>query len=95
VRRDIRHRFEVLVWNPPNVSRVIGDVVVSRVGWSYQRPNTGFMLLRDHIAFYAGALYRCTVNGETVTPQPGKCYGGWTTSALAGPFKGGPGSQGW
>jgi hypothetical protein len=30
-----------------------------------------------------------------VTPQPGGFYGGWITSAVVGPFKGGPGSLGW
>jgi uncharacterized protein (DUF427 family) len=73
----------------------IGDVVVPGAGWSYPQPSPGFMLLRDHVAFYAGPLDRCTVNGETVTPQPGDFYGGWITSALAGPFKGVPGSRDW
>jgi hypothetical protein len=43
----------------------------------------------------AGEVDRCTVNGETVTPQPGGFYGGWITSRVVGPFKGGPGSMGW
>jgi hypothetical protein len=30
-----------------------------------------------------------------VTPQPGRFYGGWITSNVAGPFKGGPGTRGW
>jgi hypothetical protein len=51
--------------------------------------------LRDHVAFYAGPLDRCTVDGEQVVPQPGGFYGGWITSDLAGPFKGVPGSMGW
>jgi hypothetical protein len=38
---------------------------------------------------------RCSADGETVVPQPGDFYGGWITSALAGPFKGVPGSRGW
>jgi uncharacterized protein (DUF427 family) len=74
---------------------VIGDLVLPRVGWSYANPGPGFISLRDHIAFYAAPLDRCSVNGETVTPQPGDYYGGWITSALAGPFKGVPGSRGW
>jgi hypothetical protein len=43
----------------------------------------------------AGAVDRCTVNGEAVTPQPGGFYGGWVTSWITGPFKGIPGSMGW
>ena len=74
---------------------VFGDIVLPRVGWSYPNPNRDFACLRDHVAFYAAAFDRCSVDGETVTPQPGGFYGGWITSNLAGPFKGGPGSSGW
>jgi uncharacterized protein (DUF427 family) len=74
---------------------VIGDIVLPRVGWSYPDPSRAFALLRDHIAFYAGPFDRCSVDGETVTPQPGAFYGGWITSRVTGPFKGGPGSRGW
>jgi len=28
-------------------------------------------------------------------PQPGGFYGGWITSRVVGPFKGGPGTTGW
>ena len=41
------------------------------------------------------ALDECTVDGERVTPQPGDFYGGWLTSGITGPFKGGPGTRGW
>jgi hypothetical protein len=37
----------------------------------------------------------CFVDGERVTPQPGGFYGGWITSGIVGPCKGGPGSSGW
>ena len=37
----------------------------------------------------------CTVDGEQVVPQPGRFYGGWITSNVVGPFKGGAGSLGW
>ena len=74
---------------------VVGDIVLPRVGWSYAQPTPKFAILRDHVAFYAAPFDRCSVDGETVTPQPGDFYGGWITSALAGPFKGVPGSWGW
>ncbi|WP_174292980.1 DUF427 domain-containing protein [Sphingomonas bacterium] len=73
---------------------VDGDVLPC-VGWSYATPTVPFAPLRDHVAFYAAPFDRCTVDGETVVPQPGAFYGGWITSHLAGPFKGGPGSMGW
>ena len=37
----------------------------------------------------------CYVDGESVTKQPGDFYGGWITSDIVGPFKGGPGTSGW
>lgn len=74
---------------------VVGDVILPGVGWSYASPTPPFASLRDHVAFYAAPFDRCTVDGETVTPQPGNFYGGWITANLAGPFKGGPGSMGW
>jgi len=52
-------------------------------------------MLANHVAFYAGPMDRCTVNGEVVTPQPGGFYGGWITDSVVGPFKGVPGSWGW
>ena len=74
---------------------VTGGVVLPRVGWSYPDPSPRFAMLRDHVAFYAGPFDRCSVDDETVIPQPGAFYGGWVTSDLAGPFKGVPGSMGW
>jgi uncharacterized protein (DUF427 family) len=74
---------------------IVGDEVLQRVGWSYVSPAASFAMLRNHIAFYAGPFDKCTVDGETVIPQPGAFYGGWITSGFAGPFKGGPGTMGW
>ncbi|USI74782.1 DUF427 domain-containing protein [Sphingomonas morindae] len=72
-----------------------GGVRRPRAAWSYPDPTPGFALLRDHIAFYAAAMDACFVDGERVVPQPGGFYGGWITTRVAGPFKGGPGSAGW
>ena len=74
---------------------VIGTLVLPRVGWSYPEPTPPFAALKDHVAFYARPFDRCSVDGETVVPQPGEFYGGWITSRVAGPFKGAPGSWGW
>ncbi len=59
------------------------------------RSAPAYAALRDHLAVYAGAMDRCFVGEEAVTPQPGGFYGGWITRRLKGPFKGGPGSTGW
>ena len=68
---------------------------LERVGWSYPTPTRRFEGLRDHLAFYATPFDEVTVGGEQVEPQPGGFYGGWVTSWVKGPFKGGPGSWGW
>ena len=73
----------------------IGDQLLRNVARSYPEPTPAFATLRDHVAFYAGPLDRCTIDGEQVLPQPGGFYGGWITFDLAGPFKGVPGSMGW
>ncbi len=72
-----------------------GGVVAPKAAWSYPKPTAGFEAIADAVAVMAAQVDRCTVNGETVVPQPGGFYGGWITSWVAGPFKGVPGSMGW
>ena len=64
-------------------------------GWTYPEPSREYAAIRDHIAVYAGRMDACTVGGELVVPQPGGFYGGWVTSELEGPFKGGPRTEYW
>ncbi len=72
-----------------------GTTVAPRAAWTYPDPTSAFAAIVDHVAVYPGLMDRCTVDGETVAPQPGGFYGGWVTSRVVGPFKGGPGTQGW
>ena len=65
------------------------------VAWSYPSPSPGYEAIAGHLAFYPGRVDRATVDGEQVVAQPGDFYGGWITSAVTGPFKGGPGTMGW
>lgn len=74
---------------------VNGVAVAEKAAWNYPHPTPGFEPIRDAVAVMAGQVDRCTVDGETVEPQPGGFYGGWITSKVVGPFKGGPGSTGW
>jgi uncharacterized protein (DUF427 family) len=74
---------------------VAGDVVARRAGWTYEQPTPGFEAIAGAIAVMPGLVDRCTVDGEVVVAQPGGFYGGWITSRVAGPFKGGPGTAGW
>ena len=70
-----------------------GNRIVN-AGWSYPRPFPGYEQISNYIAFYPSKL-DCFVDGEKVRPQPGKFYGGWVTSEVAGPFKGERGSEWW
>ena len=74
---------------------VTAEAVASRAAWTYLNPTPGFTDIAGAVAVMASLVDRCTVNGEVVVPQPGGFYGGWITSWIAGPFKGGPGSMGW
>jgi uncharacterized protein (DUF427 family) len=72
-----------------------GGRVIPIAAWSYEQPLPGFEAIRDHVGFYAWAVDEAWVGDERATPQPGHFYGGWVTSKVVGPFKGGPDSAGW
>lgn len=65
------------------------------VAWTYEHPSSGYEEIREHIAFYPGRGGSCSLDGEEVVPQPGDFYGGWVTSNIDGPVKGGPGTRMW
>ncbi len=73
----------------------VGERVVENAAWSYANPLPGYEAMRDHLAFYASRVDACYVDDEQATPQEGDFYGGWITSDIVGPFKGGPGTWGW
>jgi hypothetical protein len=54
-----------------------------------------YAAIRDHLAFYAQRVDACWVDDERVRGNDGSFYGGWITSNVVGPFKGGPGTAGW
>lgn len=72
--------------------RAEGDLI-ENVCWAYPDPTDP--RLREFVSFYAGRVDACFVAGERVRPQEGDFYGGWITSWVHGPFKGGPGTRGW
>ena len=74
---------------------VAGDRRAQSAAWSYAKPTPAFVVLKDHLAVYAGAMQACFIGDEQVRPQPGGFYGGWITANLKGPFKGAPGTAGW
>jgi len=63
--------------------------------WAYATPRPGFESIRDHVTFYASRVDACFVGDEQVAAQEGDFYGGWITSDIVGPFKGGAGTWGW
>jgi uncharacterized protein (DUF427 family) len=69
--------------------------VAAGAAWTYPDPSPGFESIAGHVALYAGGMDCITVDGVIVTAQPGGFYGGWVTPDVVGPFKGGPGSNGW
>lgn len=66
-----------------------------RAAWYYPEPLQSYKEIKDYIAFYAGPLDGCFIDGEKVLPQPGEFYGGWITKEVVGPFKGEPGTEWW
>jgi len=68
---------------------------VEDVAWAYPDPAPGYEQLAGCLSFYAGRVDEAWVGDERVAPQAGDFYGGWITSRVVGPFKGGPGTWGW
>lgn len=66
-----------------------------KAAWSYPAPSPGFEAIRDHLAFYVSRVDACFVDEEQAQAQAGDFYGGWITSEIVGPFKGGMGTFGW
>jgi uncharacterized protein (DUF427 family) len=64
------------------------------VAWSYPQPTVSFAPIAGYFSFYPVRV-ECYVDGERVRPQEGGFYGGWVTSEIVGPFKGGPGTSSW
>ncbi len=74
---------------------IVGEKMVRNAGWFYVNPNKAFSEIKNYASFYASKFDECIVNDEKVLSQEGDFYGGWITSNIKGPFKGGPGTYGW
>ena len=74
---------------------VVGGRVLEAAAWTYRNPTPDFAPIKDHLAFYAEPMDRCTVADVVVQPQAGNFYGGWVTPNLEGPIKGAPGTVHW
>lgn len=74
---------------------VVGKRVARRAAWHYPKPAPGFTAVIGHLALMPSLMEACYVDGELVIPQEGQFYGGWITSKVSGPFKGGSTTMGW
>lgn len=74
---------------------VVGNTRSPAACWLYPRPTPGFAAIAGYLTFYPSRVDRITVDGEVVRSVGGDFYGSWVTSRVAGPFKGGPGTEGW
>lgn len=66
----------------------VSDKSSERAAWTYLRPSRRFAQIKGFIAFYAGRVDACFVDGEKVSAQAGDFYGGWITENIVGPYKG-------
>lgn len=73
----------------------VGDRVSENAAWCYPNPTPTYTDMKEYVSFYANQVDACWVGDEQVQPQAGDFYGGWITSKVVGPFKGGPGTWGW
>lgn len=74
---------------------VLPDLRIENAAWCYPSPPAPYAALTNYLAFYVSKMDVCFIDGERVMPQAGDFYGGWVTSRIVGPFKGGPGTFGW
>ncbi len=73
----------------------VNGKLMENAAWFYANPTKDFAAIKNYIAFYPNKMDACSVNDELVTVQEGDFYGGWITSEIVGPFKGGAGTFGW
>jgi uncharacterized protein (DUF427 family) len=74
---------------------VAGDRVVAAAAWEYPMPTHPYEELAEHVGVFCASMDVCWVGDEMAEPQPGRFYGGWVTSWVSGPFKGGPDTCDW
>lgn len=73
----------------------VGDKTAEQAAWYYPQPTERFAPIQNYIAVYPSRMEACYLDDELVQAQAGDFYGGWITSDIVGPFKGGMGTWGW
>jgi uncharacterized protein (DUF427 family) len=69
--------------------------IATQAAWRFSMARGAYADIQNCVAVYAQLMDSCHVNGEAVQAQEGDFYGGWITSNIVGPFKGGRGTWGW
>ncbi len=73
----------------------VGDKSAPEAAWQYPDAGGKFAPVAGYIALYPAQMDACYLDDEQVQAQEGDYYGGWITSDIVGPFKGGSGTWGW
>ena len=92
--RNVRQTFCEFKGHAAYYDLHVDGQTIENAAWAYPAPTPAFAAIKDYLAFYPSKV-DCFVAGERVTAQPGDFYGGWITSRVVGPFKGGRGTTGW
>jgi uncharacterized protein (DUF427 family) len=62
----------------------VGDRSSENAIWCYPEPKPPYERIKGYLAFYAGRMDACLIDGETVTPEADPFYGGWITHEITG-----------
>ena len=73
----------------------VDDRQSRNAAWLYPDPVPAFAPIAGYLSFYPSRVDACWLDEERIEAQEGDFYGGWISSDIVGPFKGGSGSQGW
>ncbi|KAG8463058.1 hypothetical protein KFE25_001831 [Diacronema lutheri] len=84
--------FDIMA-EPDGASNPAARALVPQGAWTYDRTDT--TPIEGRVAFYLRPPLVAHVDGERAAPQEGDFYGGWITSDVVGPFKGGTGTRFW
>ncbi|MEM7181232.1 MAG: DUF427 domain-containing protein [Spirochaetota bacterium] len=74
---------------------ILNGKTIAKVAWHYPQITGVYKGIENYWAFYPSKVESCWVGKEKVQAQEGDFYGGWITTKIVGPFKGGTGTWGW
>ncbi len=72
-----------------------GERTASDAAWAYHTPNRAFTRIAGYVAFYPGLMDGACSTTRWSRPSPEGSTVAGSPPTWSGPFKGGPGTQGW